>query len=57
VYDIVEQVNERGLSGLDEYHPGKKGPLTPELRNELTALLENRSRPADTGKVAGMHRF
>jgi transposase len=40
VYDIVGRVNERGLKGLDENHPGKKGQLTPELRNELTAVLE-----------------
>ncbi len=35
-YDIVGRVNERGLSGLDDgTHPGKKGQLTPELREEL----------------------
>ena len=40
VYDIVKRVNEHGLSGLDDgKHPGKKGQLTPELREELTALL------------------
>jgi transposase len=40
VYDIIGRVNEKGLSGLDDrIHPGKKGQLTPDLREELIALL------------------
>lgn len=41
VYNIVYRVNKLGLRGLDdEPHPGPASKLTPELRKELSEVID-----------------
>jgi transposase len=41
IYNIAYRVNERGLQGLDDDpHPAPASKLTPELRKELSDVIE-----------------